>query len=107
MSAYVFTAAMVMAAVTYLVRMAPLTLMRGRLKSRFLRSVLAYAPYAVLAAMTIPHILYSTGSVWSALAGLIVAVILALWGRGLLTVALGASAAVLITEIFTKTLDKL
>lgn len=100
MSAYIFTSIMVMAGVTYLVRMLPLTLMRGKLKSRFLRSVLAYAPYAVLSAMTIPHILYSTGSVISAMAGLIVAVALAVWGRGLLTVALGASAAVFLVEIF-------
>ena len=100
MSLYVFTSIMVMAGVTYVVRMLPLTLMRGKLKSRFLRSVLAYAPYAVLAAMTIPHILYSTGSVISAFAGLIVAALLAVWGRGLLTVALGASAAVFIVELF-------
>lgn len=99
MNAYVFTSIMVMAGVTYLVRMAPLTLMRRQLKNRFIRSVLAYAPYAVLAAMTIPNILYSTDSVWSAFGGLVAAVILALWGKGLLTVALGASAAVFIIEI--------
>ena len=107
MNAYIFTSIMVMAAVTYLVRMTPLTLMRSRLKSRFLRSVLAYAPYAVLAAMTIPHILYSTNSIWSAAAGLVAAVILAMWNKSLLTVALGASAAVFIVEILEKTLDKL
>ena len=100
MSRYVFTATMVMAVVTYLVRMTPITLMRGKLKSRFLRSVLAYAPYAVLSAMTIPHILDSTASPLSALVGLIAAVALALMKRGLLTVAVGASAAVFVAELF-------
>ena len=100
MNTYIFTSVMVMALVTYLVRMAPLTLMRGRLKSRFLRSALAYAPYAVLAALTAPHILYSTSSPLSALAGFIAAVILAFMRRSLLTVALGASAAVFIAEFF-------
>lgn len=100
MNTYIFTSAMVMAAVTYLIRMTPLTLMRGKLKSRFLRSVLDYAPYAVLSAMTVPHILYSTASPWSAFIGLIAAVILALMKRSLLTVALGASAAVFAAELF-------
>ncbi len=100
MSVYVFTATMVMALVTYLVRMAPLTLMRGKLKSRFLRSALAYAPYAVLSAMTVPHILYSTASPASAAVGFAAAAALAFLDRGLLTVALGASAAVFIVELF-------
>ena len=100
MNKYVLTATAVMAAVTYIIRMTPLTLMRGRLKSRFLRSVLAYAPYAVLSAMTVPHILDSTASPVSALVGFAAAVTLALMKRGLLTVAVGASAAVFIAELF-------
>ena len=58
MNRYVFTAIAVMAVVTYLIRMLPLTLMRRKIKSVFLRSVLAYVPYAVLTAMTVPFILY-------------------------------------------------
>ncbi len=77
MNVYILISTFTMAAVTYLIRMLPLVLMRGKLKSRFLRSVLAYAPYAVLSAMTIPHILYSTASPVSAAVGLGVAVILA------------------------------
>ena len=81
---------LVMAGVTYLIRMLPLELFRRRLENRFVRSFLFYVPYAVLAAMTIPEILYSTGSGWPALAGLIVAVVLAGFERGLLTVALSS-----------------
>lgn len=95
---YIFTAILIMAGVTYLVRMLPLTLFRKKIENRFVKSFLAYVPYAVLAAMTFPAILESTSSLWSALAGLAVALLLAWKNRSLLTVALGAVAAVLIVE---------
>lgn len=85
---------LVMAAVTYLIRMLPLTVFRRELKSRFVRSFLYYVPYAVLGAMTFPDVLYSTGSLWTALCGLIVAVAMAWRGRSLLSVAVGACLAV-------------
>lgn len=89
---------LVMAGVTYLIRMLPLELCQRRLENRFLRSFLFYVPYAVLAAMTIPEILYSTGSQWSALAGLAVAVVLAAFEKSLITVALSACGAVFAVE---------
>ena len=89
---------LVMAAVTYLIRMLPLTLIRRRIESRFIRSFLYYVPYATLAAMTFPAILSSTASIVSGAAALLVAVVLAYRGRNLLTVSLAASAAVMITE---------
>ena len=81
-----------------MVRMLPLTIFRKRINNRFVRSFLAYVPYAVLAAMTFPAILESTSSLWSALAGLAVALLLAWKNRSLLTVALGAVAAVFVVE---------
>ena len=84
----------VMAGVTYLIRMLPLTVFRREIKSVFIRSFLHYVPYAVLAAMTIPGILTSTGDVRTAVAGLIVAVALAWRGMSLLSVAIGACVAV-------------
>ena len=93
---------LVMAGVTYLIRMIPLVFFRKKIKSRFIRSFLYYIPYTVLAVMTIPAIFYSTGSIWSSIAGASVAVILTFLGRGLLTVAAGASAAVLIAELIIK-----
>ncbi len=92
-SAY-FPYLIVMAGVTYLVRMLPLTVFRKEIKSVFIRSFLHYVPYAVLGAMTFPDVLYSTGSLWTALAGLVVAVVMAWRGRSLLTVAIGACLAV-------------
>ena len=88
----------VMAAVTYLIRMLPFVVFRKPIKNRFVRSFLYYVPYAVLGAMTFPAILYSTSNLVSAAVGLAVSVILAWFGRGLLTVAVSACVAVYVTE---------
>ena len=88
---------LVMAGVTYLIRMIPFTLFRGKIRSRFFRSFLHYIPYAVLTAMTIPAIFYSTGSLPTAIAGTAVALVLAYMGKPLIVVALAASAAALLT----------
>lgn len=95
---YMLTCTAVMALVTYLPRMIPLVFMKRKIENRFIQSFLHYVPYAVLAAMTFPDIFFSTGSLPSALCGLSAALVLAWMRRGLLTVALGASAAVFIAE---------
>ena len=84
---------LVMALTTYLVRMLPMTLFRKRIKSRFARSFFYYIPYAVLAAMTLPAILYSTDGLWASLAGLAVAVALSFANCSLIVVSLAACAA--------------
>ena len=89
----------VMAGVTYLIRMLPLTVFRREIKSRFVMSFLHYVPYAVLGAMTIPDVLYSTGNIGTALVGLVVAVALAWRGKGLLTVAIAACVAVAAAQL--------
>ena len=87
-----------MAITTYLIRMLPLTLVQKPIRSRFLLSVLHYVPCACLTAMTIPAIFSSTSSMVSALAGFLVAVLLALRGKGLVTVAVSACVVVFLTE---------
>ena len=87
-----FVYTLVMAGVTYLIRMLPLAMIRGRIRSRFWQSFLYYVPYAVLGAMTFPAILTSTGSLGGALCGLVIAVVLGWKGKGLLTVAIAACA---------------
>ena len=92
----------VMAGVTYLVRMLPLVFFRRKITSRFVRSFLYYVPYTVLAVMTFPGIFYATGSPVTATVGAAVAVVLAFFGKGLLTVAAGSCAAVFIAELLIK-----
>ena len=89
----------VMAAVTYLIRMLPLTLIRKEIKSTYIKSFLY--PYVTLAAMTFPAILSATANIWSALAGFIIAVFLAYRGKSLLKVSLFACLGVFIVELIT------
>ncbi|MBO4877890.1 MAG: AzlD domain-containing protein [Ruminococcus sp.] len=91
---------LVMAGVTYLIRMIPFTFFRKKIKSRFFRSFLYYIPYAVLTAMTIPAIFYSTENFITALAGTAVALILAFFDLPLIVVALSASLAAFLTGLF-------
>ena len=90
----------VMAGVTYLIRMIPFTLFRKKIKSTFFRSFLYYIPYAVLSAMTIPAIFYSTGNIKTSVIGTIVAVGLAYLGLPLIVVALAASGAAFFFGLF-------
>lgn len=88
----------VMAGVTYLVRVIPFTAFRKKIKSEFFRSFLYYIPYAVLSAMTIPAIFYSTGDMPTAVVGTIIALITAYMGLPLILVSLAASASALLTH---------
>ena len=97
-----FVYLIIMAGVTYLVRMLPLVFCRKKIESRFIRSFLYYVPYAVLAAMTVPAIFYSTGTLLSAILGAATAVLLSYFGKSLLTVAASSSLVVLITELIMK-----
>lgn len=91
MAAYI----LIMAGITYLIRAIPFTLFRRKIKSPFFRSFFHYIPYAVLTAMTVPAIFYSTNNLSTAAAGTIVAAILAYLRQPLIVVALAASAAAL------------
>jgi branched-subunit amino acid transport protein len=91
-----------MAGVTYLIRMLPLVLIKKKITNKYVVSFLYYLPYAVLTVMTVPAVFYATGNVWSALVGFIVALIVAYFEKGLMTVALCSCGGVLITELILR-----
>ena len=86
----------VMAVTTYLIRVIPFAAVRGRIRSRFIRSVLYYIPYAVLSAMTFPAVFDATGDVVTSSVGAAAALIMAFFDLPLIVVALSSSAAALI-----------
>lgn len=90
---------LLLAGSTYLIRAVPFAAAKRKITNRFVKSFLYYIPYAVLTAMTIPGVLYSTGSMLSAGLGLLVAIFFALKNKGLTTVALAASGTVLAVEL--------
>ena len=81
-----------MALVTYIPRVLPVTIFRKEIKSRFIRSFLDYTPYAVLGALTFPDVFFSTG-------GTLVAVILGYRGKSLVVVAVAAIISVYLLEL--------
>ena len=91
-----------MALVTYLIRVLPLTLIRKEIKNKTIRSFLYYVPYVTLAVMTFPAILEATQSPISAISALVVAVVLAWFGKGLFPVAVFSSVTVFVVELLIK-----
>lgn len=97
-----------MAGVTYLIRMIPFVCMRRKIRSVYVRSLLYYLPYAVLAAMTFPAIFFiavpagaepTLVTVLPAVVGTMVALVTAWLRRPLPLVAALACLAVWITEL--------
>lgn len=90
---------LVMAGVTYLIRLLPLTLIRKEIKNTYIRSFLYYVPYVTLSVMTFPAILYATKSIWSGAAALATAVFFAYRGKSLFQVSIAACAVVFLLEL--------
>ena len=95
-----FLYVLVMAGVTYLIRMLPILIFKKKIENRLIRSFLYYIPYAVLAAMTFPAILNATASPLSAGVGLLVALVIAFLDWGLLPTALFSCIGVYLCEWF-------
>lgn len=89
----------VMALTTYLVRVIPFAAVRGKIKSRFINSVLYYIPYAVLSAMTFPAVFYATGDVISSSVGTVIALVMAYFDLPLIAVALSSAAGAFVTSL--------
>ena len=94
---YIYIA--IVALVTYLIRVLPLTLIRKEIKNRFIRPFLYYVPYVTLAVMTFPAIVHATDSIWSGVAALVVGVLVAWFSGNLFLVALSACGVVFLVEL--------
>lgn len=93
---YIYIA--IMAVVTYLIRVLPLTLIRKKITNVTLRSFLYYMPYVTLSVMTFPAILEATNSIWSSTVAFISGVLLAYFGVSLFGVAVSSCVVVFIVE---------
>ncbi len=89
---------LVMFAVTYLLRVLPITLIRRKIKSPFLQSFLYYVPYVTLAVMTFPAIIESTQTPISGILALACGIIAAWFGGSLFQVASLCCVVVLLSE---------
>ena len=89
-------------AVSYLIRVLPLTLIRRQITNRTIRSFLYYVPYVTLAVMTFPAILTATQSPISAWIALGAGLALAWFGCSLFQVSVACCALVFIAELVMK-----
>ena len=95
---YIYIA--VMTAVTYAIRVIPLTLIRKPITNKFIKSFLYYVPYVTLAVMTFPAIVDATQSPIAGLVALILGIIAAWLGAGLLPVSVICCVTVFALEWF-------
>lgn len=84
--------------VTYLIRVLPLTLFRKKITNKTVRSFLYYVPFITLAVMTFPDIIHATQFPIAGAVALLVGVVLAFLGGGLVPVAISCCAVVFIVE---------
>ena len=90
----------VMFAVSYTIRILPLTLIRKPIKNQFIRSFLYYLPCVTLAGMTCPSIINATQSPIAGAAALVVGIVAAWFGASLFQVSVSCCAVVLVLELF-------
>ncbi len=91
---YIFVAA----AVSALIRILPLTLVRRKIENRFIRSFLYYVPYVTLSVMTFPAIIHATKIPEAGLLALIVGILAAWKQASLIQVAIICCLVVLGAE---------
>ena len=96
----IWTYILVASAVTLAIKILPLTLIRGEIKNRTVRSFLHYVPYVTLAVMTFPAIIHATQSQISGALALLAGILAAWFGASLFKVALLCCGVVFVTELF-------
>ena len=90
---------LVMSAVSFIIRVLPVTLIRRQIKNRFIRSLLYYLPYATLAVMTFPAILSISENPLCGAAAFAASVITAWFTKNLFLSALFGCAAAFLAAI--------
>ena len=90
---------LIMFAVTYAIRVLPLTLFNRPIKNRFFRSFLCYVPTVTLAVMTFPAMIHASSSIVSGILALVVGIAAAWLNKGLLKVAAACCITVFVAEL--------
>lgn len=93
--AYIF----IMAGVSYLLRVLPMTLIRKEITNPFIKNVLYYIPYVTIRVMTFPSILYVSENIWRGVAAFVVAGLVAWFSQNLVASAVVACISVFVISI--------
>lgn len=88
----------VMAIVSFIIRVLPVTLIRKQIKNKFIQSFLYYVPYVTLSVMTFPAIIDATRLPIAGLFALIVGIVAAWLGSSMFQVSVISCVIVFILE---------
>ncbi len=93
---YVWVCVLILFVTTYFTRMLPFIFCKKQIQNKFIRSLLAYLPYAVLTSMLIPEVFRASYGLIPGILGFIVAVVLAYFEQSLVVV---LSVATVVTYV--------
>lgn len=99
MSHNIYIYILVAALTSTLIRVLPLTLIRGKIENQFIQSFLYYLPYVTLAVMTFPAIVESTQIPLAGVAALLLGIVAAWYGASLFQVAVLCCGIVFALEL--------
>ncbi len=89
-----------MAIVTYIPRMLPFVMFRGKELPAFLQGVLKNVPYATLGALIFPAILFIQEDIWYGIIGAAAAFIVAFLGANVIVVVIGSISVLTLYSYF-------
>ncbi|MGN7176379.1 branched-chain amino acid transporter [Paenibacillus sp. FSL R5-0490] len=92
MSSHIVWMIVGMAAVTYIPRLLPFVLFKGKELPVFVQGILKNVPYATLGALIFPGILFINEDIWFGLLGAAAAFLAAFLGANVIVVVLGSIA---------------
>lgn len=95
----IYLSILLMAGITYMIRVLPLTLIRKDIKNPTIRSFLYYVPYVTLSVMTFPAIIEATATPWAGAAAMAIALLLSFLGCKLFSVSVVACFAAFLIEV--------
>ena len=99
MSHNIYIYILVAALTSALIRILPLTLIRGKIENQIIQSFLFYLPYVTLAVMTVPAIIEATQVPIAGIAALVLGIIAAWYGASLFKVAVMCCGVVFVVEL--------
>ena len=97
-NSFLIELSLILGIICWLMKIIPFVFFKGKIKNRFLNSFLYYVPFAIMTSMIIPEVFHSTSSVWSAVVGVLVSIMLGLLEQNIIVVSLFSIVAVFIFE---------
>lgn len=96
---YIYMAILIMASITYIIRLIFPVLLRKPLRSKFLKSFIHYAPFVTLAVLTVPAIFYVSDNLTATITGFVVSLLTAWFTSNLPVTCIAGCLSVLIASI--------